>query len=101
MCGNIPSCFAPLDDRGDRTNKLHWLKTPACLVHFSLRQAGKGKVLYSVEQCFETGANPRNIFVSMFVGILLRDLARDFGVEFERLHHHKIFEISAHADKKL
>ena len=29
----------------------------------------------------------------MFVGILLRDLARDFGVEFER--HREIFEISA------
>ena len=37
----------------------------------------------------------------MFVGILLRDLARDFGVEFERLRHREIFEISAHADKKL
>ena len=36
----------------------------------------------------------------MFVSILLRDLARDFGVEFERLHHREIFEISARADKK-
>ena len=36
----------------------------------------------------------------MFVGILLRDLARDFGVEFERLRHREIFEISARADKK-
>ena len=26
MCGNIPSRFAPLDDRGDRTNQLHLLK---------------------------------------------------------------------------
>ena len=31
----------------------------------------------------------------MFVGILLRDLAFDFGVEFESLHHREIFEISA------
>ena len=37
----------------------------------------------------------------MFVGILLRDLARDFGVEFESLRHREIFEISTHADKKL
>ena len=37
----------------------------------------------------------------MFVRILLRDLARDFGVEFERLRHREIFEISARADKKL
>ena len=22
VCGNIPSCFAPLDDRGDRTNHM-------------------------------------------------------------------------------
>ena len=34
-------------------------------------------------------------------GILLRNPARDFGVEFESLHHREIFEISAHADKKL
>ena len=26
----------------------------------------------------------------MFVGILLRDLVRDFGVEFENLRHRKI-----------
>ena len=37
----------------------------------------------------------------MFVGILLRDLARDFGVEFERLCHREIFEISARSDKQL
>ena len=37
----------------------------------------------------------------MFVGILLRDPARDFGVEFESLRHCEIFEISARADKKL
>ena len=37
----------------------------------------------------------------MFVVILLRDLARDFGVKFERLRHREIFEISARADKRL
>ena len=35
----------------------------------------------------------------MFVGILLRDPARDFGVEFGSLRHREIF--SARADKKL
>ena len=37
----------------------------------------------------------------MLVGILLRDLTRDFGVEFERLRRREIFEISARADIKL
>ena len=37
----------------------------------------------------------------MFVGILLRDPARDFGVESESLRHREIFEISARVDKKL
>ena len=37
----------------------------------------------------------------MFVGILLRDPARDFGAEFESLRHRKIFEISTRANKKL
>ena len=37
----------------------------------------------------------------MFVRISLRDLARDFGLEFERLRYREIFEISARADKKL
>ena len=36
----------------------------------------------------------------MFVGILLRDHMRNFGVELESLHHREIFEISARADKK-
>ena len=38
---------------------------------------------------------------TIFVGILLCDLARDFGMEFERLRHRDIFEISMRADKKL
>ena len=62
MCGNILSCFAPPGDRGDRTTQLHWLK----LLHTSyislLNQAMKGRVFYSVDKCFETGADPRNIF---------------------------------------
>ena len=37
----------------------------------------------------------------MFVGILLRDLARDFRVEFESSCHHMIFEISSRTVKKL
>ena len=37
----------------------------------------------------------------MFVVILLRDPAHDFGVEFESLRHREIFEISAHVAKKL
>ena len=37
----------------------------------------------------------------MFVGILLRDPARDFGVVLESLRHREIFEISARADKIL
>ena len=62
MCGNILSCFAPLDDRGDRANKLHWLE----LLHTSyisvLNPAGKGWVFHSVDKCFETGVDPHNIF---------------------------------------
>ena len=37
----------------------------------------------------------------MFVVMLLRDLVHDFAVEFERLRHREILEISARADKKL
>ena len=33
----------------------------------------------------------------MFVSILLRDLVRDFGVEFESLGHRESFEISTDA----
>ena len=36
----------------------------------------------------------------MFVGILLRDSARAFRVEFESSRHHKIFEVSLRAVKK-
>ena len=58
----------------------------AYLVHFLLNQAGKGRVFYPVDKCFETGADPRNISIdtfsnldAMFVGILLRDSARDLA----------------------
>ena len=61
MCGNILPSLGPLDDRGDRTNQLHRLK----LLHTSyislLNQTGKGCVFYSIDKCFETGADPRNI----------------------------------------
>ena len=35
----------------------------------------------------------------MFVGILPRDLARDFGAEFKSLCHREIFEIGARGQK--
>ena len=61
MCGNTIPCFAPLDDRGDRTNWLHRLE----LLHTSyislLNQAGKGRVFYLVNKCFQNGGDPRNI----------------------------------------
>ena len=90
-------------------NQLHWLKLLHVSYIFLLRQAGKAGVFYSADIYFETGADPRNIFDkqilksldAMFVVILLRDPARDFGVEFESLRHREIFEISARADKKL
>ena len=37
----------------------------------------------------------------MFVGILTRDLARDFCVEFESSSHRAIFEISSRKVEKL
>ena len=64
MCGNIPLCSAPLDHRGDRARQLlHWLELLHIISHITLlNQEGKGRVFYSVDNCFETGANPRNIF---------------------------------------
>ena len=35
----------------------------------------------------------------MFVGILLRDSARDFGEEFDSSRHREIFEISSRDQK--
>ena len=61
-CRNIPSCFAPLDGRGDRTNQLHWLKLLHTSYIFLLSQTAKGRVFYSIDKCFETRADPRNIF---------------------------------------
>ena len=62
MCGNMLPRFNPLDNRGDRTNQLQWLE----LLHTSwislLTQAGKNRVSYSVDEMFESGADPRNIF---------------------------------------
>ena len=62
MRGNIPSCYALLDDRGDQTIQLHWLKLLHAWYIFLLSQAGKDRVFYSVDKCFETGTDPRNIF---------------------------------------
>ena len=61
MCGNIPSCSDPLNDRGNRTIQLHWLKLLHALYIFLLSQAGKDRVFYSVDKCFESGACPCNI----------------------------------------
>ena len=71
-------------------------------------QAGKGRVFYSVDNCFETGADPRNIFHkqifenldAVFGDILLCDSARDFDVQFESSRHREIFEFSSRAVKK-
>ena len=62
LCGNISCCFAPLDDRGDRTNQLHLLKLLNTSYIFLLSQAAKGRVFYSVNKCFEIGADPCNIY---------------------------------------
>ena len=97
MCGNILPCFAPLDDCGSRTHQRHWLE----LLHTSyislLNQAGKVRVFYSVNKCFETRGDLHNIHKqilkidAMFVGILLRDSTREFGVEIESSRHREIF----------
>ena len=60
-CRNIP-CFFPLDDRGDRTNHLHWLELLDTWYISLLNQTVKGRVFYSADKCFETEADPRNIF---------------------------------------
>ena len=70
MCGNIPSCFAPLDDRGDRTNHMKsalLVETLACLVYFSFISSRESWVFYSADKCFDTGADPRNIFDKQIV----------------------------------
>ena len=89
-------------------NQLHLLKLLHALYIFLLRQAGKAGVSYSADKCFETGADPLNIFNKQIVKVWRPCLSafncvipRDFGVEFESLRHREIFEISARADKKL
>ena len=70
-------------------NQVHWLKLLHASYIFLLRQAGKAGVFFLADKCFETGADARNIFDKQilkvwtpclwsFVGILLRDPARDF-----------------------
>ena len=43
-------------------SQLHWLKLLHASYIFLLRQAGKGRVFYSADNRFETGADPRNVF---------------------------------------
>ena len=64
MQGNILPYFALLNDRADQTSQLHWLELLHTLnMYISLlNQAGKGRILYSVNKRFETGADPHNIF---------------------------------------
>ena len=97
MCGDILPCFAQLDDRGDRTYQLHWLELPHASYITLLNQAGKSRVFYSVDKCFESGADPRNIFDEQIVlkiwtpCLICRHFtayfARDIGVEFESSRH--------------
>ena len=47
-------------------NQLHWLKLLYASYIFLLRQTGKAGVFYSADKCFETGADPRNIFDKQF-----------------------------------
>ena len=44
----------PLDDRGDQTNQLHWLELLYTSYISLLNQAGKGRVFYPVDKCFQT-----------------------------------------------
>ena len=116
MCGNILHLYLALphsiDDHGDRTNQFHWLELlHTCTLCISLlNQAGKGRVCYSVDKCFETRADLGNIFDKKiqklrrhvcrhFTGV--RDFACNFGVEFESSCHRKSFEIGLCAVKKL
>ena len=48
MCGNILPCFAPPDDRGDRTNQLYWLERLHTLCISLLNQA-ESKVGSSIQ----------------------------------------------------
>ena len=62
MCGSMLPCFAPLDNRGDRINHLHWLELLHASYIFLLNEAGEGRIFYSVNKCFETRADARNVF---------------------------------------
>ena len=88
-----PLWFAPLDDRGDRTNQLHWLE----LLHTSyislFNQAGKGRVFYSIDKCFETGADPRNIFDKQILKI-----CRHFNAWFRAWLLRRVWELAPSPD---
>ena len=89
-------------------NQLHLLKLLYASYIFLWRQAEKAGVFYSADKCFETRADPSIIFDKQILKFgrhvcrhLLRDHARDFGVEFESLRQREIFEISARAQKTI
>ena len=69
-----------LDDRGDRTNRLYWLKPLYYLYISLLNQVGKGRVLYSVDKCFETGADPRIIFDKQILKVWTSSLSAFYCV---------------------
>ena len=70
MCGNIP-CFALLNDHGEQTNQLHWLELLHTLYILLLNQAGKRRVFYSADKCFETEADPQSIFDQQILKICM------------------------------
>ena len=67
ISGNILPCFAPLNDRGDQTNQLQLLEFLHTSYISLLNHVWEGRVFYSVDKCFEAGADPRNIVNKKFV----------------------------------
>ena len=55
-------------------NHLHWLKLLHASYIFLLRQAGKSRVFYSTDKCFETGADPLNIFDKQILKVWMPSL---------------------------
>ena len=67
--------------------------TPAYLVHFSFNHAGKGRVFYSLDKCFETGADPRNIFDKQILKI-----CRHFNAWFRAWLLRRVWELAPSPD---
>ena len=60
MCGNTIPCFAPYRSMIvaiEQISFIGWWNSCIPL----LNQAGKGRVFYSVNKCFQTGGDPRNV----------------------------------------